>query len=246
MRGKFLIAGLAATLLPLAGALGAAESVEEIMAKIQKANDPGGEIGKIKTEVLECRVKIDSKKEGGLTIRIQFPDKMRMDVEGKDEKMIRCFNGEKGWQFSTKDGLREITGDELCSLKFQTVFMMPDTNFKEIFEKAEIEEEEAVRGQACYRLKCTPLPAYKMQPITLFVDKKTYLVAKTVETHTLKDGPVQLTKSYDEYEDFDGVMIPTSIITESGSMLVDITVESVVWNEDIDPSFFNMPQEIGK
>jgi len=28
--------------------------------------------------------------------------------------------------------------------------------------------------------------------------------------------------------------------------LVDVSVESVAWNEEIDPSFFDMPRELGK
>jgi len=197
-----LHAGVAAALVMLAGSAFADEEVNEILAKIQKANDPAGAMGGITSEVIQSRIKVDSAKEGQMTLRIQYPGKMRIDAEGKDEKLIRGFNGEQGWQYSTKDGLREITGAELASMRFHVLFAMPDTNFAELFEQVVLAGEETVRGRACHTLTCTPRAAYQMPPLTLYVDKQSHLVAKSVERHNLKDGLVEITKTYDAYEDF--------------------------------------------
>lgn len=246
MKIKWLQAGVAAAIVVLANGAGAGEEVNAILAKIQKANDPNGIIGTIKTEIVQSKVKVDSTREGTLTIHLQYPNKMRMDAEGKDGRLIRIFDGEKGWQYTAKDGRREITGAELASMKFQVQLAMPDTNFKEIFEKIELDGEETVRGQACYRLNCTPKAEFQMPPMIVLVDQQTGLVAKTSEQHNLKDGLVEITKTFDAYEDFAGIMIPTSIISETNTKLIDLSVESVSWNEEIDPSVFTMPQDIGQ
>lgn len=244
MRPISLLVGIIFVSLWGSGCCTTERNTDEILAKIQKANDPNSVIKNMKTEVISSRVKTEGGKEGCLTVKLKFPDSMRIEADNSKEKLIRAYSNGKGWQFSTKMGLREITGKELDAMKFQVAYFAPDTNLKEIFETVTLDGEEIVNGQPCYKLTCTPLPVYKTPPVIIYVNKNTYLVAKTIEKYYIGNGVVDIVKNYDNYESVDGIKIPMSIVSDINGKVVDMTVESVKWNEKIHDSSFNPPEQL--
>ncbi|HBC88597.1 MAG TPA: hypothetical protein DCZ94_16745 [Lentisphaeria bacterium] len=219
--------------------------VDSILAKMRKAMDPDGASAKITTQVVTSRIDTPDLKEGSMVVEIKYPNQMRIRAESKDAIFMKGCDGKVGWEFSTKKGLREIKDKELDNLKFQIMFLSPKEKTKEIFESITLAGEENVKKQPCYKFICKPKSAYGLEPINIYVDKKTYLVAKTEEIHVGPDKqPIEVTRYFLNYEKTNGINFPMKIISEVGGKIIELTVKSIVWNEDLTDTAFDIPDEI--
>ncbi|MFZ2654802.1 MAG: hypothetical protein WAX69_07775 [Victivallales bacterium] len=246
MRMQCLMAGILFSVLVLAGCQSAPEGdVDSILAKMRKAVDPEGKSDNITTQVVTSHVNAPQIKDGEMVVEIKYPAGIRIKAQSKDAIFMKGYDGKSGWEFSTRNGLREIKGKELDNLKFQIVFLSPKEKAKQIFESITLDGEETVSRKPCYKLVCKPLPAYSMEPINIYVDKKTFFVAKTEEVHVgPKDEPIEMTRYFMDYEKTDGVYFPMKIISEANGNIVELTVRSVEWNEDLSDTAFDIPDEI--
>jgi len=248
LRNPFAIVGMMLLSFLAAGCASVKnESADEILAKAAKAADPNEVMKNIKTMVLTSKVVAPNGFPGRLVIRMKFPDMIRIEVRSAEETYIVAYNGKKAWEYGTKSGYHELRGKELEDVRFQAAFYVaPSTNFKDIFSKVVLKGVEEVNGFGCHILVAQPLPVYGIPPITLYVDKETYMVVKSVVTHNTRGGPVVSTTYFNSYEDVDGVMMPMNIISEAAGDLMELNNESVAWNEEIDQSYFDPPRELRK
>ena len=223
------------------------ESAEDILAKIARSTDPDGVMKCVKSEVVTANLVTRKGEEGHVVVKLKMPDMIRIEVRSAEETYIVAYNGKKAWEYGTKSGYHELRGKELEDVRFQAAFYVaPSTNFKDIFSKVVLKGVEEVNGFGCHILVAQPLPVYGIPPITLYVDKETYMVVKSVVTHNTRGGPVVSTTYFNSYEDVDGVMMPMNIISEAAGDLMELNNESVAWNEEIDQSYFDPPRELRK
>lgn len=246
MRHLTLVSVVCALVLSFTGGICIAqESATEIIKKVQKACDPQDKCKSINTMVTIAKIKTFDGKEGDLELDLKKPGKIRLEANLPDLTLLKICNGKKGWDFSTKDGLREISGKELEVFRFQALYLAPDSNLAEIFPKITLEGEAEFAGEKCYKLKCEAAPEYDTQPFFIFVDKKSYLVVKSVEKHIIKEETIEITTIYEDYENVEGVVVPMTIISEVGDKIREVKIESVKWNEDLPDSDFEPPKTLG-
>jgi len=240
------MAGILFSVLVLTGCQSAPEGdVDVILAKMRKAIDPEGASANITTQVVTSHVSSSQNKDGEMVVEIKYPTEIRIRAESKDAIFMKGYDGKNAWEFSTKKGLREIKGKELDGLKFQIVFLSPKVKFKDIFESITLAGEETVSKKPCYELVCKPLPAYNVEPMSIYVDKKTYFVVKTEEIHSgPNDEPIEMTRHFIDYEKTGGIYFPMKIISEANGRIVELDVKSVEWNEDLSDTAFDIPDEI--
>lgn len=246
MRMKCLLAGISVVALALAGCQSTPDGdVDSILAKMRKAIDPDGLSSKVKTQVVTSKVDGARIKDGKMVVEVKYPDKLRIRADSKDGVFMKGCDGKTGWEFTTKSGLREIKGKELDNLRFQIVFLSPKEKVKDVFESVTVAGEEVVNRKPCYKLICKPKQAYSMEPLTIYVDKKTSYVIKTEETHIgPKDTPFEVTRYFMNYEKTEGMYFPMKIISESGGRISELTVESISWDEELSDTAFDIPDQI--
>ena len=223
----------------------AQETADEVLNKVKKACDPQDKCKSINTMVTTAKVKTFDGKEGELIVELKKPGKVRIEVKGTDFAILKLCDGKKAWDFSTKDGLRELTGKELEMLRFQALYLAPDSNLKEIFPKTTLEGDAEFAGGKCYKLKCEAAPEFSSEPYIMYVDKKTCLVVKSEEKHIIKDQTIEITTVYENYEDVDGIVVPMTIISEFDNKIREVKIDSVKWDEDLPDSDFEPPKTLG-
>ncbi|HCE44713.1 MAG TPA: hypothetical protein DET40_14320 [Lentisphaeria bacterium] len=246
MKMQCLMAGILFSTLVLAGCQSAPDGdVDSILAKMRKAMDPGDATANITTQVITSHLNTPQAKDAEMVVEVKYPSKMRIKAESKDAMFMKGYDGKTGWEFSTKKGLREIKGKELDNMKFQIVFLSPKEKARQIFESITLAGEETVNRKPCYKLVCKPMPAYSMEPMNIYVDKKTYFIAKTEEIHNgPKDEPIEMTRYFMDYKKTDGVYFPMKIISEANGNIIECIVTSIEWNVDLSDTAFDMPDEI--
>ncbi|GEM_PF-2796572 len=243
---QFFLGAVMVGLLFAAGCLSTGkESVDDILAKMRKAIDPDGLSSKITTQVVTSKIVSPDIKDGKLVVEVKYPDKLRIKAESKEGVFMKGCDGKRGWEFTTKKGLREIKDRELGNLKFQIVFLSPKEKIKDVFESVDLEGEENVGKKPCYKFICTPKAMYGMEPLDIYVDKKTYLVVKTEEVHIgPKNEKIEITRHFLDYEKTNGIYFPMKIISESAGKIVELSVESISWDQDLSDTAFDIPDEI--
>ena len=247
MRLQCMLAGIACAILVVAGCQSTTqEDVDGILAKMKKATDPKGLAGSINTEVTSSTVKSASVKPANLVVKIKFPDKIRIEAESEEGTFVKAFNGSKGWEFSTKSGLREITGKELAGLKFQAEYLSVNKSLSELFSSIVPDAEELVGGKQCFKLICTPRPEYSTEPVTVYVEKDTYRILKTEECHNTQSGYLTINRFFHNYQNNGGINFPMTIITLVEDRIIEINVKTVEWNSEVYDSEFNMPEQLEK
>ncbi len=246
MRKMLTMSGFLSGLMLLSGCMSTPEGdLDVILANMRKALDPDGLSANIKTQVVTSKIDSLHIKDGKMVVEVKYPDKLRIRAESKDGIFMKGCDSKEGWEFTTKHGLREIKGKELDNLRFQIVFLSPKEKAKDVFESARLEGEEVVNRKPCYKLLCTPKPAYSMAPVNIYVDKKTFFVIKTEETHIGPDDqPVEVARYFMDYRKTDGMYFPMKIISEAGGKIAELAVESIEWNNDLSDTAFDIPDEI--
>ena len=247
MRIKFVLAGIICAILVMTGCQSTTQDdVDGILAKVKKATDPKGRSGTINTEVTTSTVKSADGKPANLIVKIKFPDKIRIEADTADGVFVKACNGSKGWEFSTKSGLREITGKELAGLKFQAEYLSVNKTFREIFSSIVLDGDAIVNEKPCFKITCTPMPEYCTEPITAYIDKNKYQVLKTEECHNTQNGFLSMDRFLLDFRNMGGFNLPNTIITIVEEKIIEINVKSVEWNKSINDSEFNMPEQLDK
>lgn len=221
--------------------------VDGILCKMRKKIDPQGKLPGITSKVVDGTFRRNSKEQGAtISIKVQNPNMIRYDVViPGDVSLVKAFDGKNGWEYSTKAGYKELKGEELKHLKFQAAFLNPTIRAEGIFSSIKIDGEAKVMGQMCYKLICQPKKEYDSAPITMYVDKTTYLLRKRIETQgDEKSGTFSVSTIMHDYKSFDGILVPQTLISKVNDKLMEFEVTSVKWNEDIHISAFDPPEQL--
>lgn len=220
--------------------------VESLLDKMRTKVDPQGKLDSITSQIIKGTLLRRSlkNKRASITVKIQNPDMLRFDIIiPGDVSLVKAFDGKSGWEYSTKRGYRDLKGDELNTLKFQAAFLNPAKKAKDVFSSITIDGEAKVMGQPCYKIICQPKKEFNCQPITMFVDKKTYLLRRRIEKQENPAvGTVTVSTIMDHYKSFDGILVPQTIISYVNGDLTEYDINSVRWNEKINISTFNPPE----
>lgn len=222
------------------------KQVDDIIAKARKAYDPEGKLKDVKTEILSGVFNGGPGNQGQLELKFKHPNMFRIKATLDDAvSMVKAYDGKEGWEFTSEKGFRLIKGNELDELKLQVLIAAPCLDFKRLFANVVLEGKEKVAGAECWKLSCLPQKSFKSQPLVCYVDAKTSLVAKMIETQDLQDGTMTVVTLYQDYETIDGVVIPTTIISETEGQVTEATFDSVEFNIPIDDTDFDPPEAFG-
>lgn len=164
----------------------------------------------------------------------------RMTIPGT-VTMRSGYDGTVAWVSDpmSGSGARIITGDELEQTLRQADFDS-GINFARHFPTMETVELTEMGGRACYRVRM--VTAGGDEVFNCF-DSETGLMVGAVMTQTGPMGRMEAEMLFEDYREFDGLLMPTVTRTNTMGQEMVVTVTSVS-HDPIDPSVFEAPADV--
>ncbi len=218
-------------------------SAEAIFEKMENATDPGHKLPSVKTSVFAYNASPNNKEKSELTVSIKSPSRIRFEFKDPAGTDVICYDGKNGWEYDSSAGVRPIGGKELEDLKFQAVYLAPDSRTKDIFSKTVLNGSEDVDGEDCWKLTGYPPAGFDVHPVIVYIGKERNLLVKTIEQQDNgQNGTEPVTTLFRNYKLSDGVMIPYTVVTRSGDLTITSELTSIKWNPELSDSLFAKPQ----
>jgi len=240
----FMLAGLA-MLYSGCQSVTFSPKVSKIIAKIRETKDPQGKLASINSEVTKGEFRSNTtNKPISMELSFRKPDKMRAEIiiPGK-VALVKAYNGKTGWLYSTKRGVKELSGKALDEIKLQAMLLNPMPKLADIFESIKLEGTSSQVGEECYKFVCQPKPEFNSQPIIFYVSTKTYLILKREEMIDGENGKtVKVITVFNDYRPADGIMVARHIVSLRNGKLMEFNVKSVEWNKKLNDSVFSIPK----
>jgi outer membrane lipoprotein-sorting protein len=221
--------------------------IENLLVKMRAKMDPQDKLSSMTSKIVDGKFRRNSKEKGStISIKVQNPHMLRFDIIIPGEvSIVKAYDGKTAWAYSTKTGYKVLTGQVFNAMKFQAAFMNPSIRAEDIFKNIKFDGEAKVMGQMCYKLICEPKKEYNSQRIVMFVDKKSYLLRKRIETQgSPEKGTFTVSTIMLDYKSYDGILVPQVLISKVNDKLMEFEVTSVKWNEKIHISAFDPPEQM--
>ena len=228
--------------------LASAQTVDEVIEKHLTAIGGRAALAKVKSRSMTGTIALSTpvgELSGPVEVTNMAPNKSRtlikldLSAVGAGEMTVdQRFDGTAGFVADSMQGNRDISGDQLESLKNAT-FPTPFLDYKERGVTVELGPKEKVGARDAFVLTVKP----KTGPVVRqFVDAETYLPLRMVaKIEVPQMGPVEQTTDFSDLRDVDGVKVPFSVKSSSAAQSFTITISKVEQNGKIDEALFSKP-----
>jgi len=167
------------------------------------------------------------------------PNKIKSVTNVQGQEIIQVFDGEKGYMVNPMAGSTtpvEMTPEQVQQALRNNMFR------NEILEylkngKLVLEGEENVNGNPAYRLKAS---IEEGATSTVFIDKNTFLVAKTIVSTNQGGMPVTIESYPSDYTETSGVLLPMKTTSSTSGMEFVVTFTKVEVDIPMDDSVFKL------
>ncbi len=181
--------------------------------------------------------------KGSMTIYSAPPDKTYrvINLESAGIKIESGTGNGIAWETNPMLGPRVLEGVEKAQNLREASFNAP-VDWRSLYTKAETAGVETIDGHECYKVVLTPAEG---KPSTKYYDKKTGLQVKesmVTSSQQLGDVPAEATVS--DYKEFNGILVPTKIVTSIAGQEFTITTDSIKINQDFPADRFDPPADI--
>ncbi len=237
------IAALACTVNFCTGAEQSSDSVNTI-SRMRSAIDPSGALSPTAT----IRLQLDNIL-GGKNVRciqnIYFCENGYYYSESKVGVMavdIRGFNGKTFWKKNFAGVVTKSFGINAMAMSFLVTFMRPGSDFGKIFTKITQDKRRYfINNFECFALQCYPPEEYKLPPYLIYVDRRDYLVRRTVITVPEFSQLVPVTTDFHEYQYFGQVRLPLSFTIYLPSTTIKSRTTGIQFIKGMPAVDFNPP-----
>lgn len=221
------------------------ENAESIFAKMQKAVDVSGKQKTLKSALIVYDTHLGKKDKSKITLKVKEKAKIRLEIRSGESIVVKACDGKKGWEYLTGKGLRMLSAEEVRELKIEASYLSPTIKFDKLFANVKLDGSQKIDGVDNWKLICYPQAKFKMSSVTMFVDKKTYLVSKTIEANS-KNPDEDITTYYGDYEEYNGMVLPFMMVSQLDGRILEFKLISTEWNAEIADSEFAVPKTLSK
>ena len=225
-----------------------AQSADEIVEKYLTAVGGRAAIGKITSRSMTGTITVSTPGgdlSGTIELLNQQPNKSRSLVKidasafNLGEIVIdQRFDGTTGYILDSFQGNRDVTGDQLASMK-NSLFPNPFLNYKEQGITIELVGKEKVGDRDAYVLTVKSVSG---PPSRQYVDAQSYLPIKAVVKASVEPvGEIEQTTEFLAYHEYDGIQVPVKIQNTSSVQTSTVYITKVEHNVQIDPALFSKP-----
>jgi hypothetical protein len=214
-----------------------AQSLEDIVNKYTVANKLD-KISTFKTIKISAKTSMMGM-EMPMEIWMKNPDKIKNVMSINGQELVQVYDGEKGYVISPMTGSTEpveMTADQLKSVSRSNMFRnYLDEYLKE--GKLTLEGEDNVNGKPVFKIKAS---LDGSNSATMFIDKSTYLVLKTV-ADVNQGGMAMTTESFpSDYTETNGILFPMKTTTSVNGMEMVTTFTKVEVDIPMEDSVFKV------
>jgi hypothetical protein len=237
---KMLRSVLAGVLL-LSTAFVHAQTAEEVVNKHIAAIGGREMLKNIKSQVVESSISVmGSDLTSTSTLLVGKGFKNVADFNGQE--IIQCITPTGGWMINPLAGQTDpqpIPEDQLKEAQSALEVGGGLLNYKEKGSKIELAGNEKVEGVNAIKLKLT---SKDNKESFYFFDPATYYLIKHEASVNANGQDMTMTSLFSNYKKTDiGYVVPFTTVRNQGFEMT-ITVNKVVFNQEIDPKIFEMPK----
>jgi len=185
---------------------------------------------------------------GSFQILAKAPDQRTVLIEFKDHPergdSMRAFNGRTGWVHSPRGLLKEyeVTGSELDGLRLDAQLCFPG-QIKQVLMNPHAGVPDTINGKDVDVVQGT---SSKGILATLYFDRKSGLLVRSVRYGKSPVGRVPTQFDYDDYRDVGGIKFPFKITFSWLDGRDAYQLSQVKMNVPIDPAKFDRPAPAAK
>jgi zinc protease len=228
-----------------------AQTADEIVEKALTAMGGRAALGKLTTRTSTGNISVTTPAgdvTGTVEVINKVPNRQRTLIKidlsnlglGQVLQDVR-FDGTVGYAIDTLNGNRDLTGDQLETMR-STTFPTPLLDYKEAGARVELLGKEKAGDKDAYVLRFTPKtgPASRM-----FFDAETSSLLKTVVTLNVPQlgADVEQTVEFSDYRDVDGIKLPFRVRSVNQLQVVTITLTKIEHNTTVNDSTFAKPAQ---
>jgi zinc protease len=174
------------------------------------------------------------------TTLLAYPDRVRVETELPDAKIIQAFDGTRAW-IKDPRGVHDVPDraveDLRLSLRRDTIAVLLAAHDGEVRARLLPDVKDA-KGR---RYRALELSGTSLEPMVLSIDPDTGLIAK--QTY-VTGGPGQplIEEIFTDYKAVDGVQIAFGAsVQRGGTQVLERRVQTIRINAPIDPALFKRP-----
>lgn len=223
----------------------AAQTADEVIEKSIAAMGGRAALEKVQSRQMTGTLAIGTPAgdiQGTIEILNAVPNKARTVIKadlsafGAGPMLIdQRFDGTKGYVIDTLQGDREITGQQLDTMK-ANAFPHPFLNYKAQGASVQLSGKEKVLDKDAFVLVFQPPSG---PPIKQYVDATTFMPLRTVIKATVPQfGEVEQNADPSDYRDLDGVKVPYKLQIQSSVQGLTMTFTKIEQNVTVDEKLF--------
>lgn len=221
----------------------AAQTVEEIIAKNIEAHGGMAKLKAINSLRMTGRIGLGQGLEAPLTLEIQRPKSMRMEITVQGMTVVQAYDGTTGWQivpFTGSNDPQPMSADELKDAEEQADIDGVLVDYKSKGHAIELAGKENVEGADCFKLKVSKKNGDVQY---YYIDSDSYLELKVEGKRKVRGSELEFETSLGDYKDVDGYIVAHAITSgaKGSPQRQDIVVEKIEINPTLDGARFKMP-----
>jgi hypothetical protein len=178
--------------------------------------------------------------EAQSTTYLQYPDRVRVETKLPDATLVQVYDGQRAWvtdPAGTHDVPEQALRDLRATLRRDTLAALLAARDGRV--RARLLPD--VRNAAGERHRALELSAPDLEPVVLYVDPTTNLVAR--QTYVAgRPGDPLVEEIFSDYKTVDGVQIAfTAAVRRDGQQVLERRVTEIDINPPLDPALFRRP-----
>jgi outer membrane lipoprotein-sorting protein len=214
-----------------------AQSLEDIINKYTVANKLD-KIGNFKTLRITAKTSMMGM-DMPMVIWMKNPNKIKSVTSFNGQDIVQVFDGEKGYMINPMAGSNdpvEMTADQIKDVTRSNMF---NNYMSQYFKdgKLSLDGEDNVNGKPVFKVKAALEGA---NSATMFIDKSTYLLLKTV-ADVNQGGMAVIIESFpSDYTETNGILLPMKTTTSASGMEIVTTFTNVEVDIPMEDSVFKI------
>lgn len=215
-----------------------AQTADDIVNKYVAAIGGKSAVESVKTLYIESDVDIQGNAAPSTTWIVAGKG-YKSEVEFGGAKIQQCVTDKGGWMINPMTGsttAQAMPEEQIKTMKGQINVGGPLYDYASKGNKIELIGQDT----GDYKIKLTTPAAVS---VTFFINKKTYLIDKTISTASVQGQDMETTVVFSDYRKLDGgYMMNYAQQVTLPMYSLNITHKKVEVNKPIDPSIFDMPK----